>query len=300
MRNLKIVMGAIATGKSFFINSNYGGQDIDILDVYHYQQRAYDEAGFGDSIPLNAQISCLRRANNWLLEDTIEKLKSGKDVVVEQTFFKAKRRIAFIEAIRNTVDVNIEVYVMCPSESRWRANVENRKLEGSFEGFKRDIKEIEFPNPVEGFDRIYEVVDGVASLRMEQSRPEIVDKAKKELEEEAERIQAEEEAKRKKKELLESMNTRPFWHYCEVCGKKEYLTAQQAFDSGWDYPPTFGPFRMLFQRTCGNCTMANTLYAKVMKQELPIVMEKTLTESEKKTWKRIKAEPESLLNEEGG
>lgn len=298
MRNLKIVMGAIATGKSFFIHSNYGGQDIDILDVYHYQQRAYDEAGFGDSIPLNDQISCLRRANNWLLEDTIEKLKSGKDVVVEQTFFKAKRRIAFIEAIRNTVDVNIEVYVMCPSESRWRANAESREMAGRFEQLKHNAEEIEFPNPAEGIDGIYEVTDGVVTLKMESPRPEIVDQAKKELKEEAERIQAEEEAKRKKKELLESMNTRPFWHYCEVCGKKEYLTAQQAFDSGWDYPPTFGPFRMLFQRTCGNCTMENTLYAKVMKQELPIVIEKTLTEAEKKTWKRIKAEPESLLYEE--
>ena len=298
MQNLTFIIGAMATGKSFFINSNYANQDVDILNVYDYQQRVYDEAGFGDAIPLGVQFRCLMKANNMLLEDILERLKSGKDVVVEQTFFKAKRRIAYVEAIRESVNVTIEIYVMCPSESRWRANIENRKLEGKFEGFKRNAEEIEFPNPAEGFDRIYEVVDGVATLRMEQPRLEIVDKAKKELTEEAERIQAEDEAKRKKEELIESMNARPFWHYCEVCGKKEYLTAQQAFDSGWDYPPTFGHFGQLFQRTCGNCTMENTLYMKVMKQKLPIVMESTLTSEELRTWRRMKAEPESLLNRE--
>lgn len=44
--------------------------------------------------------------------------------------------------------------------------------------------------------------------------------------------------------------------------------------------------------------MENTLYMKVMKQKLPIVMESTLTSEELRTWRRIKAEPESLLNRE--
>lgn len=295
MRNLKFIIGANATGKSFFINSNYADQDVDILDVYDYQQRVYEEAGFGNAIPFDAQFRCLIKANKMLLEDIIERLKLGKDVVVEQTFFKAKRRIAYIEAIRKSVDVTIEIYLMCPSESRWQKNIVKRKFEGRFEEFKRNAAEIEFPNPAEGFDKIYEVIDGVATLIMEQPRPEIVDKAKKELAEEAERIQAEDKAKQKRKELIESMNTRPFWHYCEVCGKKEYITAQQAFDSGWDYPPTFGSFGQLFQRTCGNCLMADSLYMKVMRQKLPIVIENTLTPEELRTWRRIKAEPESLL-----
>lgn len=298
MQNLKFIIGATATGKSYFINSNYTDQNVEILNVYDYQMRAYDEAGFGDVIPFGAQFQCLMKANNMLLEDIIERLKTGKNVVVEQTLFKAKRRIAYIDKIREAVDVTIEVYVMNPSESRWRANIENRKLEGRFEEFKREAEEIEFPNPAERFDKIYEVADGVVTLRMEQSRPEIVHKAKKELAEEAERIQAEDVEKRKRKEIIESMNTRPFWHYCEVCGKKEFITAQQAFVDGWDYPPTFGPFRMLFQRTCRNCTMENTLYMKVMKQKIPIVMEDTLTPEELRTWRRIKAEPESLLSPE--
>lgn len=268
------------------------------MDVYDYQQRAYDEEGFGDMIPIQEQFKCLMRANTLLLEDIIANLSQGKEVVVEQTFYKAKRRIAYIDEIRKISSVIIEIYVMCPSESRWRTNIENRKLEGRFEGFKRDAAAIEFPNPAEGIDKIYEVIDGVVTLRMEQPRPEIVDKAKAELAEEAQRIQAEDEAKRKRKELIESMNTRPFWHYCEVCGKKEYITAEQAFENGWDYPPAFGSFGLLSQRTCGDCLMADTLYMKVMKQKLPIVMEDTLTPEELITWRRIKAEPESLLNKE--
>lgn len=295
MPNLTFVIGATAAGKSYFIQSDFAGRDVEIMNVYDYQQRAYQEAGFGGAIPLGAQIRCLMKANAMLLKDILEELKSGKDVVVEQTLFKAKRRISYIEAIRAAVDATIEIYVMCPSEPRWRANIESRKLEGKLEELQRQAADIEFPNPAEGFDRIYEVVDGIAVLRMEPSRPEIVNKAKKELAEEAERIQAEEETNRKRKELIESMNTRPFWHCCEVCGKKEYITAQQAFDSGWDYPPTFGSFGQLFPRTCGNCTIADTLYMKVMKQELPIVVESRLTPEERRTWRRIKAEPESLL-----
>ena len=45
--------------------------------------------------------------------------------------------------------------------------------------------------------------------------------------------------------LIESMKKRPFWHYCEVCGKKEYITAEQAYMSGWDYPPHIGMFGAL-------------------------------------------------------
>ena len=97
------------------------------------------------------------------------------------------------------------------------------------------------------------------------------------------------------------MNTRPFWHYCEVCGKKEFITAQDAFDSGWDYPPKMGVFRLLSPRTCGECGIQDTLFWKISRsQGLPIVIEENLTPEELITWKRIKGEPESLLDEEPG
>ena len=31
-------------------------------------------------------------------------------------------------------------------------------------------------------------------------------------------------------------------HICEVCGKTEILTPEEAFNDGWDYPPRMGGF----------------------------------------------------------
>ena len=299
MRTVTFVIGATASGKTYFINTNYSDKDVDILNVYDYQQRAYEEAGFGSSIPFGASFRCLLKAQDMLLEDIIKKLQAGRDVVVEQTFFKAKRRIAYIEKIRETAQVFIETYVMCPSDSRWKSNLESRKLDGRYESFKRAREEMEFPNPAEGIDQIYEVADGVVTLRMDPPSPETVEKAKEELAREAERIQAEDEAVRKRKELIESMKVRPFWHYCEVCGRKEFITAKDAFDTGWDYPPQMGYFGLLSPRTCGNCTIKDTLYMKINSPgRFPVVIESELTPAELITWRRIKSEPESLLVDE--
>lgn len=302
MQKLSFVIGAVASGKTYFINHHFAGEDVEILNIYDYQQKAYDETGFGDVIPFSAQFRCLKKANDMHLHDIIGILKQGRDVVAEQTFFKAKRRIAYIDAIRKEVAVEIKVYVMHPSDERWEENIKERKLSGSLKNYKEQAeRDMEFPNPVEGFDAIYEVVDGEISLRMDTPMPELVEQAKKELVEESERIQKEEEESRKRKDLLESMKTRPFWHYCEVCGKKEFITAQDAFDNGWDYPPNMGHFGLLGPRTCGKCQLKDTLYWKVNTQKkvpIPVVVAGILTPQERVTWHRIKAEPESLLEEE--
>lgn len=299
MQKLTFVIGANATGKTYFIQQNYKDKDAIILNVYDYQQRAYDEVRIGDAVPFGARFGCLMKANNMLLDDIIEKLAQGRDVVVEQTFYKAKRRIFYIDKIRRTADVTIDVYVMAPSDSLWQSNLKKREFGRSFQSCKDNAKEIEFPNVAEGFDSIYEVTDGVIKLRMEPPRPEILDKARKELEEETERIRAEEEEKSKRKQLLASMKERPFWHYCEVCGKKEFMTAKDAYDSGWDYPPDMGCFGLLGSRTCGECRMTDTLFWKINTSgRLPIVCEGELTPKELVTWRRIKGEPESLLVEE--
>lgn len=145
---------------------------------------------------------------------------------------------------------------------------------------------MEFPNPAEGFDAIYEVDDGEIKLQMDEAKPEIVEQARKELLEEADRISKEDEEKRKRQELLNSMKTRPFWHYCEVCGKKEYITVQQAYDTGWDYPPDMGSFGLLGPRTCGECLLNDTLYWRVnteKKVPIPVVVEEILTPEERIT-----------------
>lgn len=302
MQSLTFVIGCTAAGKTYFIDTHYAGRDVDILNVYDYQQRAYDEVRIRDFVPFGVEFGCLMKANNMLLADIIEKLKAGRNVVVEQTFFKAKRRIAYIDEIRRAADVWIETYVMCPGDDLWESNLKKRELSGRFQIYKKEAADVfEFPNPAEGIDRIYEVADGEIRLRMDSPKPEILDRAWEELAREAERIHSEDEARRKRKELLESMNTRPFWHYCEVCGRKEFITAQDAFDSGWDYPPNMGHFGLLGPRTCGSCLLTDTLFWKVNTEKkilLPIVVEGALTPEELVTWERIKGEPESLLGDE--
>ncbi|MBQ8040970.1 MAG: AAA family ATPase [Lachnospiraceae bacterium] len=298
---LTIVMGATASGKTHFIQDKFSTQtEVDILNVYDYQQRAYDEAGCKEFISFDERIRCLYAANSKLLENIIEKLLSGRDVVVEQTFYKAKRRIAYIDEIRKQVaDVEIEVYVMSPGLHKWKSNLQKRNLENQFKHHKSSLEEIEFPNIAEGMDRIYEVLDEKVILRDDPAKPEILETARKELQDEVKRLCEENDAKNKRRELLESMKIRPFWHYCEVCGKKEFIDAATAFNNGWDYPPNIGAFGMLGPRTCGECALKDTLYWKINTNDsLPIVIEKNLSPEELKTWRRIKKEPESLLCEE--
>ena len=191
---------------------------------------------------------------------------------------------------------------MCPSDDRWAYNIKMRELSGSLKNYKEQAeRDMEFPNPAEGFDKIYEVIDDEIFLRMDEPNLEITEKARRELAEEEERICKEDEIVNKRKELIESMKTRPFWHYCEVCGKKEFITAQDAFDAGWDYPPHMGHFGFLGPRTCGNCLLKDTLYWRVNTEKrvpIPVVVDGMLTTEERITWRRIKEEPESLLEEE--
>ncbi len=302
MQKLSFVIGATATGKTYFIDHHFAGENVTVLNIYDYQQMAYEEAGFKDSIPYRAKFRCLKKANDMHLKAIIDELKQGHNVVAEQTFFKAKRRIAYIDEIRKAVDVNIEVYVMHPCDDRWSENIKSRELSRSLQSLKEQAeRDIEFPNPAEGFDVIYEVIDEEIVLRMDEAKPEIVVQARKDLAEEADRICKEDEEKKKRQELLESMKTRPFWHYCEVCGKKEFITAQEAFDTGWNYPPHMGHFGLLGARTCKDCLLKDTLHWRVNSEKkvpIPVVVDGMLTPAERITWRRIKSEPESLLEEE--
>lgn len=293
MRKVTFVIGAPASGKTYFIDHHFTDTDVDVLNVYDYQLQSYDEAGYDkekSAIPYDIELRCLLKANEKLLHDIIEKLKSGRDVVFEHTFYRAKRRIPYIDAIRKETNAGIEIFVIHPSDECWKSNIQKRRLSGSFDYYKEELSVQEFPNPAEGFDAIYEVIDGVIKRINDQPDESIRENALKELAAEAEKIKSEDEATKKHEELLESMNTRPFWHYCEVCGKKEFITAQEAFDSGWDYPPHIGDFGILSPRKCGDHAITETLYWKVVTSEL-----NDMTDEEKITLKRIEGEPESLL-----
>lgn len=84
-------------------------------------------------------------------------------------------------------------------------------------------------------------------------------------------------------------------HICEVCGKTEILTSEEAFEKGWDYPPKMGTFGILSPRTCGDCVIIDTIWWKLTIQN---VNPDDLSEKEKETLKRIINEPKSILIED--
>lgn len=301
MNKVTFVIGPTASGKTTFIKNFFcDKENVEILNVHDYQIAAYRNAGYCDNdfISFKENYNCLYQANEALLEDIIAFLRQGRDVVVEHTLFKRCRRIAYLDALKKEFkDITIELYLMCPGDRRWKRYAAERKI-NSFQRLKAQAEQIEFPNPAEGFDAIYTVTDGDIKLRMDEPDPKIIETCRKQLLDEAGKRREENEKIKAKSELLKSMTTRPFHHYCEVCGTKAYLTAQDATAAGWDYPPQIGSFGLLGPRTCGKCSIINTLWWKVQQQELPIVVEKDLTAEELKTWRRIKNEPESLLEEE--
>ncbi len=91
MPKVTFVIGATASGKTYYINHNFADKNVEILNIYDYQQKAYEESGYGQMMPMAVHFRCLLRANDDLLSDIIENLKQGNDVVAEQTLFKAKR-----------------------------------------------------------------------------------------------------------------------------------------------------------------------------------------------------------------
>ena len=296
MNTVYFVIGAVAAGKTYFIEHNFKDIDADFIDIYDYQQKIYDSKKCGDST--FDDFKCLYKANTLLLDDILKGLQQGRDVVVEHTLYKAKRRIAYIDEIRKEfVNVKVKVYVLSPSESRWDLNIKSRQLE-NIEGIKALRGQIDFPNPAEGFYKIYNVTDDGIFLKMELPKPEIVEKSRKELEEETRWINEDNERHEKHRLLLESMNTRPFWHYCEVCGKREYITADEAYNAGWNYPPKIGTFGLLGSRTCGKCPVTATLFWRFhQSKSIPIyaIKPSMLEYDDLVTWMRIKTEPESLL-----
>ena len=100
MAKVIFVIGATATGKTHFINKHFASEDYEILNLYDYQNRLYSEALKDKYAQEFNRYNILFKANMMILEDILDKLSSGKNLVVEHTLFKAKRRISYIDEIK--------------------------------------------------------------------------------------------------------------------------------------------------------------------------------------------------------
>ncbi|MBQ4284615.1 MAG: AAA family ATPase [Lachnospira sp.] len=297
---IKIVMGTAASGKSHFIKTHF--PEYEHLDVLDYQNEVKKKYGDLDSVDFETYRMALAEANERIKEDLVKAVSEHKLVVMEHTLFKAKRRIVYVEALREVTDEPVEIYVMAPSDERLKDNIRQREEldERSFYRLKGEWEQIELPNISEGFSKIYLVRDDVIEEYIAPARPEIIAPAKEEIRLEQEEIKSKKEKEEKFKCAVERTKTEPFLHYCEVCGKQEYLTSKEAFSKSWDYPGADGiykkrknyGFAMFLPRTCGDCSMTDTFYWKLA---LGNKTEEGVTERNKETLKRIQKEPFNLL-----
>ena len=85
-------------------------------------------------------------------------------------------------------------------------------------------------------------------------------------------------------------------HICEVCGKTEILTPEEAFNDGWDYLPRMGAFGMVGPRTCGNCPINLTTWWALVSEKKAM---SELSQKQIETKKRIQGEPEKYYTEGG-
>ena len=86
-----------------------------------------------------------------------------------------------------------------------------------------------------------------------------------------------------------------FWHTCEQCRRREFLSSEEAYEAGWDYPPAMGKFGIISQRNCPRCTLVGSLWWKLTHEGA-----KTLEEMDARQQAalgRILYEPRSLRDE---
>jgi hypothetical protein len=83
-----------------------------------------------------------------------------------------------------------------------------------------------------------------------------------------------------------------FHHVCEVCGKDEITTPDEAYEAGWDYPPRMGGFGVISPRVCPRCPMPETAWFAMAMRGCAM---EDLTDRQRAAIERIMGEPESLM-----
>ncbi len=82
-------------------------------------------------------------------------------------------------------------------------------------------------------------------------------------------------------------------HICEVCGKAKIMTSEEAFNEGWDYPPRMGTFGIVSPRTCGDCSIMDTLWMALISRKIKSIED--MTPEQRIVLNRIQNEPDSII-----
>ena len=134
------VIGPPCSGKTEFIRTTFPGAVV--IDLKNYQGNLYaiDEDTVKDSY-LKAKAA---------LEYAVRKYPE-RQIVLEHTLLKKKRRKMYIDAVRKYTDKPISCYVMQPDKDTYREFCRKRKIDPGMTGASL----FEMPEKEEGFDNVF-------------------------------------------------------------------------------------------------------------------------------------------------
>ena len=136
-----IVMGPPASGKSTFIKENF--KDKEVIDLFDFQEHILPTY---ESI-WQSYVDCA--------ECLKEKIKEGKDIVLEHTLLKRKRREWYISQIREVTDDDIIICCILPTIDEYCRRCKNRKQLITKSTAKSMLDELEIPTKDEGYKSVY-------------------------------------------------------------------------------------------------------------------------------------------------
>ena len=136
---LTIVMGPSCAGKSTYIKEHFPNTEVvDILD-------------FQANLIVATEETVLKTYEEHL-NKVKELLSQGKDVVIEHTLLKAKRRLWYIQQIREVYSGDIDIICIKPSEDLLAFRSQLRHIAQWYTLLMLD--ELELPTFEEGYKNI--------------------------------------------------------------------------------------------------------------------------------------------------
>ena len=133
------VMGPACSGKSTYIKNNY--PNFEVVDLYDFQENCVD-------------IESCWQSYYDCRDKLVEIIKSGKDVVLEHTLLRAKRRVFYIDAVREITDEPIDIVLIKPDIDTLRERTKERKCFYGDQQLLDALSVLEVPTIQEGFNSV--------------------------------------------------------------------------------------------------------------------------------------------------
>lgn len=132
-------MGPSCAGKSTYIKEHF--PNIEVVDILDFQA----------NLRVATEETVLKTYEEHL-NKVKELLSQGKDVVIEHTLLKAKRRLWYIQQIREVYSGDIDIICIKPSEDLLAFRSQLRHIAQWYTLFMLD--ELELPTFEEGYKNI--------------------------------------------------------------------------------------------------------------------------------------------------